>query len=154
MSTPFRSAFAVLMIGIALAAAAVAPAHSTQGGADDFVGTWITWESAPQGGRAECRRLYVSAEGADGAATRGGTWDAPGWKGLVSGFVVRAAEGPAWSGEWRDGQIAGTFHFVLRGADSLEGTFAAPGAGSAPQRWTGRRETRDGTPRVPCTFSR
>lgn len=145
MSTRSGSVFAVLVITLALAAAAVAPAHSSFGRPDDFVGTWITWEWTADGGAGECRRLYVTSES---AGTRDGTWDAPGWNGLVTGGVTRASGRTAWAGDWRDGVLAGTFSLTLRGADAFEGTFAGPG--EAPRPWSGRRETGGGPPDVPC----
>lgn len=148
MNTPIRSAFAVLIIGLALAAAAVAPAHSTDDGAHDFMGTWITWPGAQPGVQPVCRRLYVTAEG---PASRDGAWDAPGWNGLVNGILDTAAGGrPVWRGEWRDGQIAGTFALTLREGDAIEGTFAGAGLPEA-QHWIGRRDTGQ-PPRVPCVF--
>jgi hypothetical protein len=150
MSTPFRSAFAVLLIGMALAAAAVAPAHSTDDGDHDFMGTWITWAGGEGGGQPVCRRLYVTA---DGPATRDGAWDAPGWNGLVNGTLDTVEAGrPQWRGEWRDGQIAGTFALTLRADDAFEGTFA--GAGLPTERWRGRRDTGAEAPDVPCRFER
>lgn len=149
MSTSRRSLFSILLIGIALAAAAVAPAHSTRDGAEDFVGTWITWADTPEGGeRPVCRRLHVRP---DGPAARDGAWDAPGWSGLVNGAVTAAAGHPEWRGEWRDGQIAGTFALTLRGRDALEGTFAGAGV-AGTQRWNGVRDLGEVAPAVPCRF--
>jgi len=151
MSTSFRSAFAVLMIGMALAAAAVAPAHRTGAGGDDFMGTWITWAGSETGDPPVCRRLYVTA---DGPATRDGAWDAPGWNGLVNGALHTSRDGqPAWRGEWRDGQISGTFDLTLRADDAFEGTFAGAGLPRA-QHWRGRRADGGASPDVPCRFER
>jgi hypothetical protein len=147
MSTSFRSAFAVLLIGMALAAAALAPAHDRADGGHDFIGSWITWAGGADGETPVCRRLHVTADG-DGA------WDAPGWNGLVNGKVERAGDGhPVWRGEWRDGQIAGTFALTLRGDDVVEGTFAGAGL-SAQQPLRGRRDTGRGLADVPCRFER
>lgn len=150
MSTRFGSAVAMLVICMALGAAAVAPAHSTRGAAEDFVGSWITWQTAPDGGAGECRRLAVSAAGAD---ARDGTWDAPGWSGMVNG-TVREQQGRAvWAGEWRDGQLAGKFSFALVAGDRFQGTFAGPGTHQAVP-WAGVRVTAAGTPDVPCRSAR
>jgi hypothetical protein len=150
MSTSFRSVFAVLLIVVALAAAAVAPAHSTGDGGHDFVGTWITWPVAVSGETPQCRRLYVTA---DGPEARDGVWDAPGWNGLVNGAVRQAAsDRPVWRGEWRDGQISGSFALTLREDDRVEGTFAGAGTAAA-QRWQGRRDTGDPA-RLPCRLGR
>ena len=145
MSTRSGSAFAVLIIGLVLGVAAVAPAHSSYGRTDDFVGTWITWRWAPDGNAGECRRLHV---GSRGEGARAGTWNAPGWSGLVTGAVARGSGRTVWAGEWRDGVLAGSFSLTLRGADAIEGTFAGPG--EAPQPWSGRRATGKGAPDVPC----
>ena len=142
MSPRFGSGFAVLVIGMALAAAAVAPARGSYGRSGDFIGTWITWA---QGEHGECRRLNVTAE-SDGI--RDGTWDAPGWNGLVMGALARDPSGTVWKGEWRDGVLAGSFALTLRGGDTFEGIFAAPG--EAPRRWSGRRDTGGGLADVPC----
>lgn len=151
MSSPFRSVFSVLLIGVALAAAAMAPAHSTRDGSQDFVGTWITWAGTAEGGAPPmCRRLHVRP---DGPATRGGAWDAPGWRGLVNGAVTAAAGQPVWRGEWRDGQIAGTFALTLRGRDALEGTFAGAGL-PGTQRWNGVRDHGGPAPALPCRFAK
>jgi hypothetical protein len=146
MSTRLRSAFAVMIIGLALAAAAVAPAHSRPGAATDFVGTWITWQKAPDGRPGECRRLYVTAED---ATFRDGTWDAPGWNGLVSGTVTEQRGRHVWTGEWRDGRLAGRFAFTLVDGDALQGTFAGPGMPDA-RAWAGARVSDAGAPDVPC----
>jgi hypothetical protein len=145
MSTRFRSVFAVFVIGMALAAAAVAPARSSSGSAGDFVGTWITWRRGAEGDGRPCRRLYVTSES---VAARDGTWDAPGWNGLVTGDVALDAGHTVWRGEWRDGRLAGTFALTLRGGDAFEGTFAGPG--EAPRPWSGRRDTGGAPPDVPC----
>lgn len=146
-----RSAFAVVLIGTALVAAAITPAHSTGGGSDDFMGSWITWAGTTDGEQPVCRRLYVT--GGEGSARYGG-WDAPGWNGLVDGALASGSGGrPVLRGEWRDGRIAGAFALELRARDAFEGTFAAPGAG-APQAWHGRRDTGEGRPDVPCRFAR
>lgn len=151
MRTSFRSVFAFLLIGVALAAAAMAPAHGTGAGQHDFVGTWITWDGAWEGETPVCRRLLVTAAG---TADRDGAWDAPGWTGVVNGTVRTADDGrPLWRGEWRDGQIAGTFALTLREDDVFEGTFAGAGL-PAPRPWRGRRHAGDAPPDVPCRFER
>lgn len=149
MATSFRGAFAVVLIGTALVAAAIMPAHSTGGGSDDFMGSWITWAGSTDGGQPVCRRLEVTAgEG----GTRQGGWDAPGWSGLVDGALSVGDDGrPVFTGEWRDGRIAGAFTLQLHGHDALDGAFAAPGE-TAPQRWQGRRDTGQETRDLPCRF--
>lgn len=146
MGTPFRL-FAVLLIGLALGAAAMAPAHSTGGGSEDFTGSWITWAAPAAGGDLPvCRRLLMGDAGPD---AREGAWDAPGWNGQVSGTVSRGGTGTRLRGEWRDGQIAGTIDLALRDPDSFEGTFN--GAGLAqPQQWRGVRAGGAGLANVPC----
>jgi hypothetical protein len=151
MVRSFRGAFAVVLIGTALFAAAMTPAHSTGAGSEDFMGSWITWTGPVDGGQPVCRRLQVTA--GDGAVRYGG-WDAPGWNGLVNGALTPGREGrPVLRGEWRDGRIAGAFALELRARDAFEGTFATPGA-DAPQRWYGRRDTGQDRPDLPCVFGR
>lgn len=151
MDSTYRSTFAVVLIGTALVAAAITPAHSAGGGSADFMGSWITWTPSEDGGIPICRRLYVTD--ADGTARSGG-WDAPGWNGLVSGSVAPGASGRTeLHGEWRDGRIAGAFALTLHGENALHGTFSAPG-GDAPQRWEGRRDTGRPEQGVPCRFER
>lgn len=151
MVKSYRSAFAAVLIGTALVAAAITPAHSTGGGSEDFMGGWITWTGAAGGEQPVCRRLNVTA--GDGAVRYGG-WDAPGWNGLVNGAVSDDEDGrPVLRGEWRDGRIAGAFALRLRGQDAFDGTFATPGA-DTPQRWQGRRDTGQLRPDVPCRFER
>jgi len=151
MVTSFRTAFAVIVIGTVLVAAAITPAQSAAGGSEDFVGNWITWTGTPGGAQPVCRRLYVTA---GGDAVRSGGWDAPGWNGLVSGALSHGADGrPVLAGEWRDGRIAGVFALTLQGDDALDGTFAAPGA-REPQRWQGRRDNGQARQDLPCTFKR
>lgn len=146
----FRGPFAVTLIGAALLAAAIKPAHSTDSRTDDFMGRWITWSDAAAGERPVCRRLAVS--GGDGPA-RLGRWNAPGWDGLVTGAVAAGQGGGAvWRGEWRDGRIAGAFTLALRERDSFSGTFAPPGG--APQAWHGRRDTGAGLAGLPCVMPR
>jgi hypothetical protein len=149
MATSFRGAFAVVLIGTALVAAAITPAHSTGGGSDDFMGSWITWAGSANGEQPVCRRLQVTAgEG----ATRHGGWNAPGWNGLVDGALSVGDDGrPVFTGEWRDGRIAGAFTLQLQAQDALEGAFAAPGE-TTPQRWHGRRDTGQGAQDLPCRF--
>jgi hypothetical protein len=149
MRTSFRGPFAVLLIGVALAAAAMAPAHTARAGSQDFVGDWITWSGAEDGGTPVCRRLRVTAAS---AATRGGTWDAPGWNGLVKATLSPVKNGAReLRGEWRDGQIAGSFALTLREGGALEGTFAGAGLPRS-QHWQGRRDTGRGPRDVPCVF--
>lgn len=146
MGTSFRL-FAVLLIGLALGAAAVAPAHSTGGDSEVFTGRWITWSGGARGDEPPpCRRLLVSDAG---RGARAGAWDAPGWSGQVSGTVSTSAGGTRLRGEWRDGQIAGTIELALRDANTLEGTFAGAGLPEA-QRWTGVRVDGERAPDVPC----
>ncbi|HEX6912731.1 MAG TPA: hypothetical protein VF142_20155 [Longimicrobium sp.] len=149
MTSPFRSVLSALLIALAVGAAAVAPAHITQDRPGDFVGSWITWAGTAEGGALPlCRRLQVTA---GGAHTRDGAWDAPGWKGLVSGAVTAKDGSPVWRGEWRDGQIAGTFALTLRGRDAFEGTFAGAGL-EGTQRWHGVRTRGEAAPALPCRF--
>lgn len=151
MVRSFRGTFAVVLIGTAFMAAAMRPAHSTGGGSEDFMGSWITWAGTADGEPPVCRRLQVTSGEGD---VRYGGWDAPGWNGLVKGALTAGREGrPVLRGEWRDGRIAGAFALELRGNDALEGTFAPPGA-EAPQPWHGRRDTGEVRPDVPCTFER
>jgi hypothetical protein len=146
-----RGAFAVVLIGTALLAAAMTPAHSTGAGSQDFMGSWVTWTDAANGAQPVCRRLQVTA--GDGAVRYGG-WDAPGWNGLVKGALTAGREGrPVLRGEWRDGRIAGAFALELRARDAFEGTFAAPGA-DAPEPWHGRRDTGANPANLPCAFER
>jgi hypothetical protein len=151
MVTSFRTAFAVIVIGTVLVAAAITPVQSAAGTSEDFMGNWITWTGTGDGKTPVCRRLSVTA--GDGTVRTGG-WDAPGWNGLVNGALSRGTDGrPVLEGEWRDGRIVGAFALTLREGDALDGTFAAPGA-PEPQRWQGRRD--DGQPRqdLPCRFQR
>jgi hypothetical protein len=152
MGTPLRSALALVLIGVALAAAAMSPARGTAAStAEDFMGSWITWAGSADGEQPVCRRLHVSAEG---AGTRDGTWDAPGWNVLVNGIVRDAGDGhPEWQGEWRDGQIAGRFALTLRADDDFEGTVATPGS-AAVEHWQGRRDTGRPASELPCRFER
>ena len=151
MDSTYRGTFAVVLIGTALVAAAITPAHSARGGSADFMGSWVTWTVSADGSTPVCRRLYVT--GSDGTARSGG-WDAPGWNGLVSGSVAQGTGGgTVLNGEWRDGRIAGAFALTLHGRNALDGTFSAPG-GDAPQRWEGRRDTGNPDQGVPCRFAR
>ena len=151
MATSFRGVFAVVLIGTAFVAAAITPAHSTGGGSDDFMGSWITWAGTPDGGQPVCRRLQVTA--GEGTARYGG-WDAPGWNGLVNGALSVGDDGrPVFTGEWRDGRIAGAFTLQLQGQDVLDGAFAAPGE-TTPQRWQGRRDTGQQARELPCRFEK
>lgn len=151
MVTSFRTAFAVIVIGTVLVAAAITPAQSAGMRSEDFMGRWITWTAPVNGETPVCRRLDVTAS--DGTVRSGG-WDAPGWNGLVSGALSRGADGrPVMAGEWRDGRIAGVFALSLQGDDALDGTFAAPGA-DAPQRLQGRRDNGQGQQDLPCRFER
>lgn len=145
MGMSFRLA-AVLLIGLALGAAAMAPAHPTGGGSEDFTGSWITWTAMANGERPVCRNLRVDDTG---PGVRAGAWDGPGWNGQVSGTVRTTEGGTRLRGEWRDGQIAGTIELALRDADSFEGTFAGAGL-PTPQRWRGVRATGAHAPNVPC----
>lgn len=150
MFPSFRGTFAVGLIGAALLAAAITPAHSTDSRTEDFMGSWITWTEAAEGERPVCRHLSVS--GGDGEA-RLGRWNAPGWDGLVTGAVAQDDGGRAvWRGEWRDGRIAGAFTLALRERDAFSGTFAPPGG--APQPWHGRRDTGARLATLPCVMSR
>ena len=150
MSSPFRNALSVLLMAVAVGAAAVAPAHSTHDHPGDFVGSWITWAGTSPGGAPPlCRRLEVTAAGAD---TRDGAWDAPGWDGFVSGAVTAGGGSPVLRGEWRDGQIAGAFALTLHGHDAFDGTFAGAGV-QGTQRLHGVRTRGEAAPALPCRFA-
>lgn len=155
MNTSFRTAFAVLMIGGALVAAAAAPT-SASGGAGatrDYVGTWITWFEAGRGPTSPCTRLYVAAES---ESTLDGMWTAPGWNGLLRGTVRQARAGLVWQGEWRSGETVGGFQLILGGPDApagrFKGTYTAAGAGDV-RAWNGVREVEGQDTRVPCTWA-
>lgn len=156
MNTSFRTAFAVLMIGGALVAAAAAPTSASAGASEttDYVGTWVTWYETAQGAMSPCARLYVVSESEN---SLDGMWSVPGWNGLVRGTVRPQGAGLVWQGDWRGADAAGAFQFTMEGPDipqdQFKGTYVA--AGSPQVRyWNGAREVDGHTPQVPCAWTR
>jgi hypothetical protein len=150
MSTSFRTAIAVLMIGGALVAAAAAPGSASGGaGANtEYTGTWITWYQTAQGAMSPCARLYVVAES---EGTLDGMWSAPGWNGLVRGSVQQGRTGLVWQGDWRASDDAGQFQFVLDApASQFKGTYTTAGV---TRYWNGAREVEGQNAQVPCTWT-
>jgi hypothetical protein len=154
MNTSFRTAFAVLMIGGALVAAAAAPtsASARAGATTDYVGTWVTWYETGQGAMSPCARLYVVAES---DSSLDGMWSVPGWNGLVRGTVRQGGAGLVWQGEWRGSGTSGAFQFTMDGPDAedgFKGTYTAAG-NSQPHYWNGIREVDGRAPQVPCAWA-
>jgi hypothetical protein len=150
---PVRTAFAVVMIGAALMAAAASPgsAAARARSSDDFAGTWITWWDEAEGVSA-CSRMYVAPEN---DSTLDGMWAAPGWNGLLHGSVQQGRAGLVWQGQWRDANGAGGFRFVLGApgarVNEFQGTYTTRGSGGE-LAWNGVREVAGEARRVPCSF--